>query len=117
MNITFWLTIFTSVSFFFYGTSCLISGRMRSEFERYHLSNQRVLTGILELTGAAGLLIGLQFPMIGVLASGCLFLLMVLGALVRIKIGDSLAQTLPAVIYALVALYICISLLKTINNY
>ena len=53
------LTLFSALSFIFYGMSCLTSSRMASEFERFGLSkNQRNLTGIFQLIGGGGLALG-----------------------------------------------------------
>lgn len=93
------LSIFTSLSFFSYGVSCLVSRWMRAEFERYGLPRYRVLTGSLEIVGALGLLVGLRMPVIGLTAAVGLTLLMAGAVAVRIRIRDSVLQTLPAVAY------------------
>ena len=69
---------------------------MRREFERYELSRFRFLTGSLQLAGAAGLVMGLVFPPLTLLAAGGLSLLMMLGVAARVRVNDSLVQITPA---------------------
>lgn len=100
------VAIFTSLSFLAYGVSCLSSAWMKDEFERYGLARFRMLTGGLEIAGALGVVIGLRAPMIGFLAALGLTFLMI-GALgVRLRIRDSLRQTLPSAIYLALTLYL-----------
>jgi hypothetical protein len=55
-----------------------------------------VLTGVLQLLGAVGLVVGLRLTPVGVLAATGLSALMLLGVGVRRRIHDSVLQTLPA---------------------
>ena len=85
------------VSFYGYGASCLLAQHMVLEFERYALARFRRLTGVLQLLGASGLLIGLLgVPEIGLLAAAGLSLQMFLGLGVRLSIRDPLLQCLPS---------------------
>lgn len=84
------------LAFLVAGMSCLRSSHMKREFERYELARYRTLTGILQLTGAAGLTLGLMFPALTPLASGGLSLLMFFGVVARVRVGDSLLAILPA---------------------
>jgi len=90
--------VLSALLFLFYGGSCLISAHMVTEFKRYRLPQFRTTIGVLECLGALGLLMG-QFsqPLLVAAAAG-LALLMLLGIATRIRIRDSLAQTLPAVV-------------------
>ncbi|MGB3607056.1 MAG: DoxX family protein [Psychroserpens sp.] len=102
------LTLFSSLSFIFYGLSCLTSKRMAIEFGRFGLTpKQRDITGILQLTGGLGLGIGyyLFTPLADFSAFG-LSLLMFLGFIVRLKIKDSVIASAPALMYALLNLYL-----------
>jgi hypothetical protein len=99
----------SALSFLFFGVGCFISGYMRSEFTRYRLSGQRQLVGALQLMGAAGLLVGIEYPVIGQVAAAGLTLLMLLGVCVRIRIRDSVLQTTPALFYMLLNGYLCIA--------
>jgi hypothetical protein len=71
---------------------------MKVEFERYGLARFRKLVGALEFLGALGLLVGYFSHPVLVLAAAGLALTMLMGILTRIRIGDSLVQTLPAIV-------------------
>jgi intracellular septation protein A len=105
MDIPTLATFFSGVSFLFFGTGCLLSPRMKSEFIRYGYDGQRALTGVLQLLGATGLLVGYWFsPFLAASAAAGLGMMMVFGFGVRLKIKDSFLQTLPALIYAVLNL-------------
>jgi hypothetical protein len=75
---------------------------MKSEFQRYGLKEFRVLTGLLEILGGFGVLIGLFYPPLLSLASLGLFVLMIAGVYTRVRVGDSLLLTLPALALLLI---------------
>lgn len=93
------LLLLSAGSFVFFGLACLRSKELLSEFSRYGLGRWRTTVGCLQLLGAAGLIAGLWMPWIAQVASGGLAVMMLLGVCVRIKIRDSLIQTLPALFY------------------
>ncbi len=101
------LNLFCAISFLGYGFSCLTSEHMVREFERFGLARFRRLTGTLQLLGGAGLLVGLQFPVVGAIASGGLALQMLLGFGVRLKIRDRLLLCLPALIFLVLCALLC----------
>lgn len=72
---------------------------MRNEFKRFELEKFGLLTIILEILGALGLLIGLYSKIILMISSGGLALLMLLGVIVRIKSKDSFRVSIPALFY------------------
>ena len=76
------------------------------EFTRFGLARFRIIVGATQLMAALGLLIGLQAPVIGLVASGGLALQMLLGVGVRIAIKDSFLQTLPASLYLVLNSYL-----------
>ena len=82
---------------------------MRGEFVRYGLASQRHIVGVLQLLGACGLLAGRQLPWLGQLAAVGLALLMLLGVGVRIKIKDTLLQTIPALVYLALNAYLSVA--------
>ncbi len=100
--------IVSILAFFFYGFSCTFSDGMVAEFERYGLSRMRRLIGVLEILGAAGLLLGYLFPPLVILASGGLSLLMFLGILTRMRIQDPLPAMLPAFVLMVANLLILV---------
>ncbi|AMR33968.1 hypothetical protein A0256_22225 [Mucilaginibacter sp. PAMC 26640] len=101
------LIVISAVAFLFYGFSFFINSGMKEEFERYGLTKFRKLTGCLQLLGGAGLLAGLICQPILVLASGGLFLLMLIGFGVRVKMKDGFLESLPSFIFMLLNGYIC----------
>jgi hypothetical protein len=69
----------------------------------------RKLTGFLQLIGAVGLLVGLYLsPIILLLASTGLFLLMIAGFIVRLKIKDNFIKSSPSFSFAAINLFIAI---------
>ena len=88
----------SAIAFLFYGIACLISPRMDAEFERYGLARFRRLIGALECLGALGLVVGEINRPVLVLAAAGLTLTMLMAIATRIRIGDSLVQTLPAIV-------------------
>jgi len=107
------LCIFISSFFFFaYGIAYFTSTHMKSEFKRFGLERIGLLTIVLELLGAAGLLFGLLYNPILILSSGGLALLMFFGVLVRIRSKDSLYVSLPALLLMGLNLYVFIVSIK-----
>ena len=106
MNILNSLVLISSLSFLFYGVSYFVSPHMKNEFKRFKLEKLGLLTIVLEILGAVGLLIGLWYNPLLILSSGGLALLMFLGVLVRIKLKDSLWISLPAIFYMSLNAYI-----------
>ncbi len=103
------LTLFSGVSFLGFGTACLRSQPMRREFARYGLERFRVLTGLLQLAGGAGLLVGWwAWPPLACAAATGLASLMLLGVFTRLRIRDSLLQTAPATLYMALNAYLAV---------
>ncbi len=100
------LILISSISFLVYGISYFISPHMKTEFKRFGLEKLGLLTAVLELSGALGLLVGLMLEPILLISSGGLTLLMFLGVMVRLKVKDSFFVTLPAILFMLLNLVI-----------
>lgn len=98
-----WLS---SISFLFYGISYFVSRHLQDEFRRFGLAKFGPLTGVLEILGAIGLLVGLMVPLILVVSAGGLAVLMLLGFGVRLKIKDGFWVSLPSFLFMLVNAYI-----------
>ena len=103
------LILFSAISFLGYGSACFLSSSMKREFERYRLGSQRTLVGGLQLCAAIGLLAGLSQPWMGRAASAGLALMMLTAVGVRIKIKDTLLQTIPALIYLVLNAYLSLA--------
>jgi len=75
---------------------------MTEEFRRFGLTDlQRKLTGVLQLFGAAGMLTGLISPIVGFLSACGFTAMMFMAFIVRIKIKDSVAQSVPSLLFML----------------
>ena len=89
-----------------YGIAYFKSPQMKSEFKRFGLEKAGALTAILELLGAVGLVVGLKFHLILLIAAGGLAILMLLGVAIRIKTKDRLWISLPALFFMILNTYI-----------
>lgn len=89
-----------------YGLLCLFSDRMVEEFRRYGLSHFRRLVGSLEVAGALGLSAGFAVRPFTVLSAAGLSVLMLFAVLARMRVRDSVLQTLPALVLLLVNVFI-----------
>ena len=98
--------VVSSTLFLFYGIACLFFEGMRRDFERFGLSRLRTLVGTLEVLGALGLIVGQLWPPLVPLSAGGLALMMFVGVVTRIRVLDSLAQALPALVLMCVNLFI-----------
>lgn len=103
------LVYFSALAFVYFGIGCFSSQFIVSEFKRYGLAGYRKLTGLLQLLGAVGLLIGLYFsPLLLLVAASGLSLLMMAGFAVRIRIRDNFVQSFPAFTFAALNLLIAV---------
>ena len=100
--------IISIVAFLAFGLACLYSPRFVAEFERYRLPKFRRLTGILEIAGALGLLVGFTYEPLRLLSAACLALLMLCGIIARARIKDTFVDMLPALVLMILNLFICL---------
>ena len=100
------LIIFSALSFIGFGAACVGAPAMKRELERYRLGAWRPLIGALQLSAAAGLLLGLSQPGMGRAAAAGLALMMLAGVGVRIRIRDTFWQMVPALFYLLLNAYL-----------
>jgi hypothetical protein len=98
--------LISSISFFGYAFSYFISPHMKNEFKRFGLEKLGLLTIVLEIIGATGLIVGLIFNPILIISSLGLALLMFFGVIVRIKLKDSFWISLPALFFMVLNFYI-----------
>ena len=101
------LILVSGISFIIYGSLLFFSTKMQNEFKRFGLEMLIYLTGILEILGGLGQLVGLKFNLILLISSGGLALLMLLGFCVRLKTKDGFWQTMPSMFFMLLNIYIC----------
>lgn len=114
MSLAWALTVCSSVAFLGYGLLCLASPSMEREFARFGLAPLRTLIGSLEMLAGIGLLVGLKWPPALWVSSGGLALLMLCGVGVRLRVGDSVVQMLPALGLMLVNLYVLVAALRAV---
>jgi hypothetical protein len=90
------LILFNGIAFISYGLLVLTTDHMVKEFTRYGLIKFRKLTGVLEFLGGLGAIVGLLYPPLLLFSTGGLFLLMLLGTVVRLRLKDPPLQIIPA---------------------
>jgi uncharacterized membrane protein YphA (DoxX/SURF4 family) len=66
--------------------------------------SQIPLLAVLELLGAAGLLVGIWFKPLGVLSAICLALYFIIAAISHARVGHSMKEMAPAIMLALVSI-------------
>ena len=98
--------VLSGIAFLVYATLCFFSASMASDFHRFGLDTLRLPTGILELLGGAGLLIGLKWPPALSISSAGLALLMFFAFAIRVRMRDSVALSTPSFLCMLLNLYI-----------
>jgi len=106
MSLGLLLTLFSSVSFFIYGIAYFYSPSIKTEFKRFGLEKFGVLTALLEILGAVGLLIGFVSTPIILISSAGLALMMFLAVMVRALVKDSLLVSTPAILLMVLNAYI-----------
>lgn len=82
---------------------------MEREFSRYRLRSQRILVGVLQWAAGIGLIAGLSEPWMGRAAAAGLALMMLVAVGVRLRIKDTLVQTLPALFFLMLNAYLCLA--------
>lgn len=102
------LIIISSLSFLYYGILYFSSAYIKDEFKRFGLEKFGILTAVLEILGAIGLLTGLFIRPILLLSSGGLALLMLMGFIARLNVKDSLWVSLPALLFMILNTYILV---------
>lgn len=88
--------VLSALAFTHYGLRCIFSFEVRHEYRRYGIPHLRVLNGSLQLLGAGGVMIGLLFPPLGVVAASGLCTMMLLGLRTRIRLHDPPTLMIPA---------------------
>ena len=86
---------------------------MVGEFLRYGIPQFRKLTGLLQLLGALGIILGFWMDYIQILSTLGLSLLMLFGVITRIVIKDGLMKTTPALFYCLLNAYLSFELAQS----
>lgn len=98
--------LLSSSAFIVYVVDYFRSPQMKNEFKRFGMEKLGLLIVLLQLLGAIGLLVGLFYDAILVIASLGLALLMLAGLIVRIISKDSLRSCMPALFFLCLNAYI-----------
>ncbi|MDZ4725256.1 MAG: DoxX family protein [Leptospira sp.] len=106
------LILLSSFSFIAYGIHCLVSLNMIVEFERFGFKKLRILTGILEILGGMGLLVGVIWNPLLIFSSLGLTSLMLVAFGVRVRLKDGILESTPSLILMLMNLSILIFSIK-----
>ncbi len=96
----------SAILFGFYGLYALFSESMVREFARYGLARFRVLTGVLQVAGSVGIVIGHFYSPLLLLSAGGLTAMMILGVITRVRIKDPLSAAIPAFSLAVLNFFI-----------
>ena len=94
---------FSALSFLFYGVNSFYSKRLISEYERWGYNKQRIIISVLQILASFGIIIGTYFfPFLLSIVSFSLTIMMLVAVFARIKIKDSIANTIPAIFYVII---------------
>ena len=103
MDIDYAIIYFSALSFLFYGISSFYSRRLISEYERWGYNKLRIIIAILQILASFGLIIGAYYlPFLLSIVSFSLTIMMLVAVFARIKIKDSIANTIPAIFYVII---------------
>jgi len=102
------LTLFSGISHVIYGLMSIVLPFYDDEFIRYGFENFRCLIGSSQIIFGVCLILGLYYDKLKLISS--LFLAALMGGALgtRIYIGDDFLQSLPAITYLLINLFIFI---------
>jgi hypothetical protein len=97
------IIFFSALSFLFYGVNSFYSKRLISEYERWGYNKLRVIISVLQILASFGLIIGAYYiPFLLTIVSFSLTIMMLVAVFARIKIKDSIANTIPAIFYVII---------------
>ena len=103
MVIDYAIIYFSALSFLFYGVNSFFSKRLISEYERWGYNRLRIIIAILQILASFGLIIGAySFPLLLSIVSFSLTIMMLVAVFTRVKIKDSIANTMPAIFYVII---------------
>ena len=72
---------------------------MEEELKRFRVPNISLFIAVSQLSGSIGLIFGLFHPIILIFSSSGLTTMMLIACLVRIRVKDTLLESLPALFY------------------
>ena len=115
MNLEMFIIFFSAISFLVYGISSFSSKRMISEYKRWNCQDYRYVIATLQILAGIGLFLGLLYPLLICVVSSLLTIMMFVAIFVRIRIKDTIINTLPAIFYSILNLIIFYNSLKSID--
>ncbi len=108
-----WMTMalrgVSAIAFAWYGGTLLGKQTMVPEFESYGMARFRTLTGVLQLAGSAGLVLGGWYRPLLLLSAAGLALMMVVAVVVRVRCGDKMVDMVPAAALCALNSYIVVT--------
>jgi hypothetical protein len=101
------IVLLNAFAFLVYGISCLSTTKMKDEFKRFGIPQFRILTGLLQVFGGIGCIIGyVWLDELLFLSAAGLSILMFSGLIVRLKIKDPFFAAMPAITFFILNLII-----------
>lgn len=102
------LQLILGLMFTFLGISSLIGTKKALEnFSHLHLPTWfRIVTGIVQLIGAAGMVIGIWNSPVAVFSGIWIGITMLVGALLHIRVNKTFSQSIPALVVLAIAMIV-----------
>lgn len=108
--ISLFIVLATALGFFIYGLQVFLSPFTKREFQRFGMTVfQRNSTGLLQILGAIALVCGIVYPVLGFMAALGFTMMMCAAMLVRIKLRDTIVESLPALVLLVSNIWLCFS--------
>ena len=85
----------------FYSIRSIVSKNMINEYSRWGFAKLRVFISSLQFIAGIGLILGIYNLTLLAFTSLLLTIMMIVAVIVRIKIKDSLLESLPAIFYTI----------------
>ena len=95
------LILISAFSFLFYSIRSIVSKNMINEYSRWGFAKLRVFISSLQFIAGIGLILGIYNLTLLAFTSLLLTIMMIVAVIVRIKIKDSLLESLPAIFYTI----------------
>ena len=100
MDLEFFLSWISALSFLYYGINSLLSKKMVAEYKRWGFASKRYLIAYSQIFASIGLILGFYDNLLTIIFSFLLFLMMIGAMITRIRVKDSFFKTLPSFFYA-----------------
>ena len=101
MDLEFFLSGISALSFLYYGINSFISKKMVLEYKRWSFASKRYLIAFSQIFASVGLILGFYYNFLTIIFSFLLFLMMIGAMITRFRVKDSFLNTLPSIFYAI----------------